>query len=119
MLWILQGVLGLVFFASGTTKLVSSRAALTKQKAMGWATDFTEPQIKWIGAAEVLGACGLVAPWATGIVPILTPIAAACLVALMAGGAVVHVRRKEKPFPPIVLGALAAVIAVGRLGAWI
>lgn len=43
---------------------------------MGWATDFSETQIRLIGAAEVAGGVGLIVPAATGIMPLFTPVAA-------------------------------------------
>jgi uncharacterized membrane protein len=115
-LWIMQGVLGLAFFAAGAMKLTSSKEALVK-KGQPWAADFSAGSVKLIGLAEVLGAIGLVVPRATGIAALLTPIAAGCLVLLMVGGAVVHVRRKENPVPPIALGVLGALVAIGR-GGW-
>jgi hypothetical protein len=36
------------------------------------------------------------------------------LVAIMIGAVATHVRRKEPPAPPIVLGIVAAIVAVGR-----
>jgi hypothetical protein len=44
----------------------------------------------------------------------LTPLAAAGLVAILIGAVVTHLRRKEPPTPPIVLGILAAIVAFGR-----
>jgi DoxX-like family len=41
-------------------------------------------------------------------------LAAAGLVAIMIGAVATHVRRKEPPAPPIVLGIVAAIVAVGR-----
>ena len=72
--------------------------------------------VKGIGALEVLGAVGLVLPAVTGIAPILSPLAAVGLALVMAAAAVVHVRRKETPVPPIVLGVLALAVAVLRFG---
>jgi hypothetical protein len=115
-LWIVQSVLGFAFFAAGAMKLASSKDVLVK-KGQAWAADFSDTSVKLIGLAEILGAIGLVAPRATGIATVLTPIAAACLVILMVGGAVVHVRRKENPAPPIALGVLGALVAIGR-GGW-
>jgi Mn2+/Fe2+ NRAMP family transporter len=43
-------------------------------------------------------------------VPMLTPMAAAGLIMIMMA---THVRRKESPTPPLVLGILAAIVAVG------
>ncbi len=67
-----------------------------------------------IGTAEVAGAVGLIVPAATGILPILTPIAGACLVVLMAGAVNVHAGRGEAFIPPLVLGLLAAAVAMLR-----
>jgi uncharacterized membrane protein YphA (DoxX/SURF4 family) len=52
------------------------------------------------------------------ILPWLTPVAAAGLVALMLGAIVFHVRRREYPNVGFnaILGVLAAVIAWGRFG---
>ena len=64
---------------------------------------------------ELVGeAIGLVVPWATGIAPILTPLAALGLALVMAGAVVVHVRRKEQFVPPLMLGILSLVVAVLR-----
>ena len=62
----------------------------------------------------VLGAVGLIAPWATGILPILTPIAGACLAIVMAGAVATHARRKEPLAVATVLTALSLLLAVGR-----
>lgn len=52
-----------------------------------------------------------------GILPGLTPLAAAGLVILMLGTIVFHIRRGEYPNVGFhaLLGALAAVVALGRL----
>ena len=83
---------------------------------MGWADTYSDAGVKGIGAVEVLGAIGLVLPAATGIAPILTPIAAVGLALVMAAAVVVHVRRKEQFVPPLVLGVLSLVVAVLRFG---
>ena len=55
---------------------------------------------------------------ATGVAPILTPIAAVGLMVIMIGAAITHVRRKEPAIVPanVVLFLLAAVVAWGRFG---
>jgi hypothetical protein len=57
-------------------------------------------------------------PAALGIFPGLTPLAAAGLVILMLGAIVFHIRRREYPNVGFnaLLGALAAIVAWGRLG---
>jgi DoxX-like family len=112
-LWVLQGLLAFVFLASGILKLVLPREKLAVKAA--WASDFSAAQVKWIGLAEALGAMGMVAPTLTGIAPMLTPLAAVGLVAIMIGAVATHVRREEPPTPPIILGVLAAIVAIGRL----
>jgi hypothetical protein len=114
-LWGLQGLLALVFLAAGGTKVASPKAKLVANPHMAWASDFSESQIKLIGLAEVAGAVGLIAPWATRIAPILTPIAAACLGVIMFGAARVHAGRKEPTVPPFVLAALCGCVVIGRL----
>lgn len=111
--WILQIVLAAAMLAAGGMKLARPKPALVGA-GMGWADDFTDSNVKLIGAVEVLGAIGLILPWLTGIAPILTPLAAVGLALVMAGAVVVHVRRKEQFVPPLVLGVIAVVVAVLR-----
>ena len=111
--WILQIVLAVAFLGAGGMKLARPKPALVSA-GMGYAEDFTDTNIKLIGAVEVLGAIGLILPWLTGIAPILTPLAAVGLALVMAGAVVTHVRRKEQFVPPLVLGVLALVVAVLR-----
>lgn len=111
--WILQIVLAVAFVAAGGMKLARPKPALVGA-GMGWADDYTDTNVKLIGAIEVIGGIGLVVPWLTGIAPILTPLAAVGLALVMAGAVVVHVRRKEAFIPPLVLGVLSLVVAVLR-----
>ena len=71
-MWAIQILLAVAFGAAGTMKLVRSKAQLAANPHMGWVHSVPEAQIKLLGVAEVLGAIGLVAPMATGIVPSLT-----------------------------------------------
>jgi uncharacterized membrane protein YphA (DoxX/SURF4 family) len=115
--WILQGVLGLAFLAAGSMKLAQPRKKLI-DSGMGWAEDFTDGPVKLVGALEVLGALGLVLPVLVGVVPVLTPIAAAGLTLLMAAAVVTHIRRGELTgaLPAAVLGVLSLVVAILRFG---
>jgi uncharacterized membrane protein len=112
-LWIVAGLLALAFFVSGLSKLIQPRAKL--EVRMGYVADFTDAQVKLIGAAEVLGAVGLIVPTLTGILPLLTPIAAFALVVLQIGAAATHIRRKESFVTNLVLVALTLFVGVGRL----
>lgn len=113
LIWPLQILVAVAFLAVGTMKLTQARADIVAMGAT-YAQDYSDAQIKLIGAAEVAGAVGLIVPAATGILPILTPIAAACLAVLMAGAVNVHAGRGESFIPPLVLGLLAAAVAVLR-----
>lgn len=117
-LWILAGVLAAFFLAAGATKLSQSHTKLLANPNMKWVEDFSPGAIKLIGAAEVLGAIGLILPAVLDIAPILTPLAAVGLAVIMLGAIVTHGRRKENQ--PIIINAvilvLAAVIAIFRFG---
>lgn len=116
-LWIIAGVLAVVFAATGLMKLAVPKERLVAA-GQGWAQDFSPAAIRLIGTAEVLGAIGLMLPAAVHIAPVLVPIAAVGLVLVMAGAVVIHARRRELPNVAgnVVLLALAIVVALGRLG---
>ena len=115
-LWIIQIVLAAAFLIAGTTKVLTPKEKLRER--MAWVDDFSQTSVRLIGTAEILGALGLILPAATGIAPILTPIAAVGLIIIMIGAAITHVRRKEPAIVPanIVLLVLAAIVAWGRFG---
>ncbi|MDI6103498.1 DoxX family protein [Actinoplanes sp. NEAU-A12] len=87
---------------------------------MTWTEDFSAGAVKAIGAAEALGAIGLILPAVTGVAPVLVPLAATGLALAMIGAAVVHARRGETQAmamaPSVVLLILTVVVAWGRFG---
>ncbi|WP_353112648.1 DoxX family protein [Microbacterium sp.] len=110
-LWIVNGLLALMMLAAGGMKLLTPKTALA-EKGMAWTEDFSVGAVKAIAAAEVLGAVGLIAPLATGILPVLAPLAAVGLAIIMIGAIVVHIRRREAFVPALVQGVLAVAAAV-------
>ena len=114
--WILSGVLAAVYLLVGVLKITTPKAKLAENPRMGWTDDFTASNIKGIGAAEVLGAIGVILPWLTGIAAFLTPVAAVGLTILQIGAMVVHWRRGEKQVLAgnATLAALALVVAILR-----
>lgn len=113
-LWVVNSLLGLAFLGAGANKLAKSKDALVAS-GMAWAQGFPPAALKAIGAAEVMGALGLILPLATGIVPVLSPIAATCLAIVMIGAVVIHLRHRDPAkavLPSVVLGALSIVSAV-------
>lgn len=108
-LMITNAILAVLFLYAGGTKLLVSKPSLLARDGMAWAADYSEPALKAIGLAEVLGAIGLVVPLLTGIVPFLAPIAAVGLFLVMLGAAQVHRRRREPLLLPTTLAALTLV----------
>ncbi|HZT77142.1 MAG TPA: DoxX family protein [Vicinamibacterales bacterium] len=110
-LWAIQGVLALLFVFAGGMKLALPAEALAGPVALpGWF-------MRFIGVAELLGGLGLVLPGAFRIHTELTPIAAAGLVIIMTGAVVVSVvgMGVAAAVVPLVVGALAGVVAYARL----
>jgi uncharacterized membrane protein YphA (DoxX/SURF4 family) len=116
-LWIVAGLLAAAFLASGLMKIAQPKEKLAAS-GMGWTEDFSAGMVKTIGALEILAAVGLVLPALLDIVPVLVPLAALGLVAVMIGAIVTHGRRGEKQaiMINVVLLALAAVVVWGRFG---
>ena len=112
-LWIAQGLVAVAVLSAGVTKLALPREKLAQK--MHWAAAWPRGRIKALGAAEVAGALGLVLPLATGIAPMLTPIAAVCVAILMIGAIGTHRRLGEGFGAALVIGLLSAVIAAGRI----
>ena len=115
-LWILQVVLGAFMAMAGGMKAVQGREKLIGEPRMGWVEDYSDSTIRTIGALEVAAGIGLIFPWWLDIAPILTPLAAVGVVAIMVGAALTHRRRGEMQMivSNAVLGVVAVVVAVGR-----
>ena len=113
-LWIVQGILALMFLMAGAMKLMKPKEEMAEK--MAWVEDFSQTQIRGIGALEVLGALGLILPPVTGILPWLAPVAAIGLVLTMIGAAMTHQKRGEMQMigMNVMLLVLAAFVAYGR-----
>jgi uncharacterized membrane protein len=115
-LWILQAVLALMFAMAGVQKATQPTDKLLTR--LPWVADFSQGTVRFIGLAELAGALGLILPAATGIAPVLTPLAATGLGVIMVLAAITHARRKEPgaiAFNAVLL-VVAVVIAWGRFG---
>ena len=115
-LWIVASLLAVAFLAAGLTKATQRAEKLAV--AMPWVEDYSVTTVRFIGAAEIVGAVGLVLPAALGVASWLTPLAAAALAVTMLLAMVVHVRRKEVALalPALVLLGLTAALAILRFG---
>jgi uncharacterized membrane protein YphA (DoxX/SURF4 family) len=113
-LWIVQILLALVYLAAGIAKTTQHKDRLSDR--MAWVDDFSAGSVRGIGVLELLGAIGLVLPGLLGILPWLTPLAAAGLALVQVGAAITHIRRGENQYLVMnfILFALAAFVAYGR-----
>jgi uncharacterized membrane protein YphA (DoxX/SURF4 family) len=111
-LWIVQGLLAVLFLFAGGMKLVLPVEEMTKQMPLPLPGLF----LQFIGVAEVLGAVGLILPGLLRIRPGLTPLAATGLVIIMIGATVVTLAGGSvaPALIPAVVGILAAFVAYGR-----
>ena len=109
-LWIVQGLLALLFLFAGGMKLILPIEEMTRDVPM------PGPFLRFIGVAEVLGGLGLVLPGLLRIRPGLTPLAAGGLVIIMIGATVVSFVSGGAlmALMPLVVGLLAAFVAYGR-----
>ena len=111
--WVIQVVLAVVFLLHGLASTVAySAVAKRMQERRGAVSPPLPPAFRqFIGVAELAAAFGLIVPPAIHLVAWLAPLAAAGLVIVMVGAAILHARKSEFPAlaVTVVLGALAAV----------
>lgn len=95
-----------------------SRPKVDMEDRMTWAQDYPQSTIRVIGLLELAAAVGLILPAASGVLPVLTPIAAGGVAILMILAMLVHARRKESQFivVNVVILALAVFVFWGRIG---
>ena len=105
-LWILQGVLAVIFAIAGVTHFLPPEGL---PESMRGVAEMPAGVPYFIGAVEILAVLGLILPGLTGIQTRLTPLAGAGLILVMVGAVVWHAQREE--FPNIVLNVILAVIA--------
>ncbi|MCR9066331.1 MAG: DoxX family protein [Cytophagales bacterium] len=114
-LWIVQGLLALMFLMAGATKLSKPKNEL-REKLGEWVDQYSSSTLKLIGLLELLGALGLILPMSINFLSVLTPVAAIGLAITMLGAMKVHADRKEqdKVKMNLVLLVLALFVAAGR-----
>ena len=112
-LWIVQVVLAGMFIMAGVTKAFRYEQA---RASLPWVKDVPRGLTTFIGVSELLGGLGLLLPALTGVLPWLSPLAAAGLALVMLLAIGFHARRREGPaigFNAVLL-VLAVVVAYGR-----
>ena len=109
-LWIVQGLLALLFLFGGVVKLMMPIEEITAQVPLPGLF------MQFISVAEVLGGLGLVVPGLLRIRPGLTPLAAAGLVVIMVGAtAITAATMGAAPaLFPLATAVFTAFVAYGR-----
>lgn len=109
-LWILQGLLIMMFSMAGFGKLSKTRE---QHIAGGHITsEQSLVPIRILGILELLGCVALIVPWLFNFYPILTPVASGCFSIIMIAAFVVHLRKKEYKMLPLLLAILATSVVV-------
>ena len=110
-LWAAQALLAAFFGFVGFSKLTLPIPELASM--MKWPGDVSPALVRFVGAAELAGAIGIVLPALTRVLPLLTPAAAVGLAVIQALAIVFHAVRGETAFTlPINLALLAATLFV-------
>jgi DoxX-like family len=114
-LWVAQIVLVVVFGFSAAVKGTQSKER-TLERGMTGVVNIPTPLMRFTALTEVLGIIGLVLPYATGVAPILTPLAAIGLGVIMILAARIHLGLGEPKTAAgnMLLLALCLFVAVGR-----
>lgn len=110
-LWVLQVALAVIFILPGYGKLSGTRQQHIADGHIRPGASLVP--IRILGVLEWLGCIGIIVPWLTGYLPVLTPIAALGFALIMAAGLVNHLLKKEYRMLPMlaVIMLLAAVVA--------
>jgi hypothetical protein len=115
---VIQVLLGLLMTIGGLLKLILPYAKYTNIPGVAWSKDFKPWHIKLIGALEVSGGVGLIAPLFLPSLTMLTPLAAVGIALYMSGAMATHLRRSEYPHMVgnlVVFLVPALIIAYSRL----
>jgi uncharacterized membrane protein YphA (DoxX/SURF4 family) len=115
LLWILQGLLAVVFAVSGAAKSTLSRSRLVESGQTGVGV-FPLPLVRFTAWCELLGVAGVILPWLTGVATYLTPLAAAGFAVVLVGAVAAHARLRE-PLNVLATGTLliiAVTVCIGR-----
>jgi len=96
--------------------IVKTFQPIEKLSKFNWTTHSSEGFVRFVGVSELLIGAGLVLPQLTGILPLLTPLAALSLCMIMVLAIAEHVRYKEmhEIGKNVIIILLAAFVALGR-----
>lgn len=109
-IWILKGLIGLLFALVGSNKMFLPKAKLL-EKGMKGLINLDEKQIKLAGFLEFLGELGLVLPSMLNQCPFLSGVSAFCLGLTMIVAGVINYRLKLSIVANVVIFAICIFIA--------
>lgn len=115
-LWSASILLAGIFLGSGVAKSVLGRERLLASGQTGIAP-FPMPLVRVVAVLEIVGAVGLIVPWAFETAHVLTPLAAVGLAVFMYGAAIAHASLREPKSVAInlTLFALCGFVIAGRV----
>jgi hypothetical protein len=93
-LWIVEGLLGLIFVITGSFKFFQTKEKVIENGGT-WAEDFKPGIIKAIAGIELISGLLVIVPRLLGHGHYLTFISAASIALIMTGSIYTHIRRKE------------------------
>lgn len=113
-LWILQIVLAVMFVGIGGVRLTGPASRLRR---LPWTDGYPLAAIRALGALELLAGACLLVPGILGWPLLLTAVAAAGLVVLMALAVLMHLLRGQAQAAvlPAILLVIAGIVVWGRL----
>jgi uncharacterized membrane protein YphA (DoxX/SURF4 family) len=113
-LWIAQTILAVILIWAAYMKLFTPTEKLALM--WPWAAQVPKALLIFTGMVDLTGALGLILPGLLRIIPKLTPIAALCIILLMAVAITFHISRGEGSVigVNIVFALIATFIAWGR-----
>jgi uncharacterized membrane protein YphA (DoxX/SURF4 family) len=101
----------------GMAGLMKTFQTAKAHEMLPWAKNRPDAFVRFVGVSELLGALGMIFPLLTGILPWLTPLAAAGLAVIQVLAIFTeHLPKKEYKVLPmnVVLLALSLVVVFGR-----
>ena len=113
-LWLIQGLLAAFFIMPGAMKLVTPDDKMRERLKAG--PEKSLLPFRMLGMLEVLGSIGIILPYWTGILPILTPLSAVGFAIVMVGAVVVHAKQDDYKIMPVLglVFVLSIVVAYYR-----
>ena len=114
-LWIVQGLLGLIFVITGSFKLFQTKEKIIESGGT-WAEDFEPRIIKMIAGVELISGVSVIVPRLLGHGHYLTFMGAVCIAIIMTGSLYTHLRRKEFPHAMVNLVFLLMALFVAYAG---